>query len=197
MAFKRLILLCIAAVGALTAAFADDAAAVADGEDAAVLTVEQAQQRLASMPLHDIEGIWQLTADGATVAIWRDDAAAQGVAQYTVTVLESPVLTVMPGTVMGTITPTAQPHTFDASLLTDFDPGTLKLNRPRPFTLKLEDRAHLSFRRVNTGIRLSPIILFPYFMRRGMKIGSDRPDDLDGAIKLYPPTPVAGQPRYL
>ena len=37
---------------------------------------EVVKTRLAAMPLHSIEGIWQFTTDGALIVIERDNAAA-------------------------------------------------------------------------------------------------------------------------
>lgn len=178
----------------LTMLIAVVALAAAPAPRAQTLTPARAMERLDSLPLHDIEGLWQLTAEGTTVAIWRlDPRAATG---YEMVVVTSDDLSVRPGTRLGTLTPLAQPATFDARLATDGSGRTS--GRTRRFTLKLEDGAHLSFRQVKGRVKVSPLAIFPHFLRRLVRVGpDDRPSGLDGAVKLYPEVPVKGRPRYL
>lgn len=165
------------------------------------LSADSVVSVLSKMPLHDVEGLWQLTAEGATVVIWRaapDGIRAETAAPdiYEMVLVDSPDRTWRPGTRLGTITATAQPNTFDARLYTKPSSPTSS-GKPRRYTLKLVDRAHLTFTKVNKGIAISPLILFPHLFRRGIKIKDDRQPDLDGCVKIFPREPIKGIPRYL
>ena len=179
----------------LTVVVATGAAAAAD-----VPSADSARCLLRRLPLCDVEGLWQLTGEGdVVVMVVRDDAdgdTAASPSKFNIVAVEADNRALLPGTVLGSMTPTARPLTYDARVCTDLDSRGRPVKAAR-FTVKVESGSHMSFMRVNTGVRVSPIVLFPYFLRRGMKIGSDRPRDLDGAIKIYPRVPVEGSPRYL
>ncbi len=168
------------------------------GANAGMLTPSSARAMLDALPLHDIEGIWQLTDDGASVVIVRSNATASAgeVTGYDMIVLESPDRALLPGTKIGELTPLAQPLTYDGRILIIGD-GKIKPAKTRRVTVKLEDSSHLSFRNVNSGVRITPYLIIPWQLRRGIKIENDRGVNLDGCLKIYPATPVEGEPRYM
>ncbi len=159
------------------------------------------ERRLDSKPLHVIEGIWQFTTDGATVVIERDTGSGSTFNQatrYRMVIMRSPVRSIMPGTLMGTLAPTAKRGIYSATLYTDSDGGS-RLLKPKKFTLTLTDDSRLSFRRNGMKLHMRLWRLLPYLSRLGIYTTTDRSgEDLDGCVRIYP-APVNGpvEPRYL
>ncbi len=164
------------------------------------LTPDSVYRRLDSMPLHRIEGIWQMTdASAVTIVVWRaadSRESSSAVPVYDVLLLKAPDRSRMPGELLGQMRPTARPDCFDCTINTRFDKKGNPTKSMR-YTVEVVDDAHLSFKPVHHGVRISPVILLPPMLRRGIHFGSDRDKGLDGAIKVYPEVPVKGRPRYL
>lgn len=164
------------------------------------LTADSVCRALDAMPLHKVEGIWQLTdVPDLTIVVWRHPGTRQddtAVPVYDIQLLSAADRSRLPGEMLGQMHPTARPDFFDCTISTHFDKRGVPTRSAR-YTVELVDDAHLSFRPVNHGVRLSPILLVPPLLRRGIRIGSDRDKSLDGAIKVYPEVPVRGRPRYL
>ena len=158
------------------------------------------KSRLAASPLHTIEGIWQFTADGATIVIERDHGdspAVDAATRYRMVIMRSPVRSVLPGTVMGYLLPTAKRGSYSATIYTDSDGGS-RLLKPKKFTLTLTDDSHLSFHKHGLKIKVRFWRLLPYISRLGIYTREDNPRDLDGCVRIYP-MPVSGpiEPVYL
>lgn len=164
------------------------------------LTADSVCRVLDTMPLHQVEGIWQLTdAPGVTIVVWRhadSEDASGAVPVYYIQLLKSDDRSRVPGEMLGQMRPTARPDRYDCTISTHFDKKGLTTKSAR-YTVEQIDDAHLSFKPVNHGVRLSPVILVPPLLRRGIRFVSDRDKGLDGAIKVYPEVPVKGRPRYL
>lgn len=159
---------------------------------------DSVELRLSQSPLHDIEGIWQFTEDGAYVVIEQaqaDKMPARGIVMYQMVVLESPRLSVRPGTVMGYATLTAKADCYDAYVYTDFDGGAI-LSKAERFTLTLKD-SRLQFKRHKSGVKINLWRFVPYMFRYSVKTYDERPKDLDGCIKIYPLPATPVYPRYL
>lgn len=158
------------------------------------------ETRLQSMPIGNIEGIWQFPTDGALVVIeqftpdnYRDDE----VTRYRLVVVQSPRLSVRPGTIMGYMTPSAKKGYYDARIYTAFD-GGLSLSDPKKFILKLSDDARLSFVEHKTGIKVNLWRMVPYMFRYSISSQDNRPEEMNGCIKIYPrETKADSAPRYL
>lgn len=162
--------------------------------------IDSIKRRLTSLPLHIIEGIWQFPADGATVVIERfnpDNTRDDGAARYRIVILRSPQRSMIPGTVMGYLSPSAKRGVYTAKIYTAGDGGST-LIRPKRFTLTLNDDGHLSFRRHRSSVYVNVWRLLPYVSRLGVRVRNDNPQDLDGCLRLFP-APVSGpvEPRYL
>ncbi len=158
------------------------------------------ETRLQSMPLDNIEGIWQFPTDGAQVVIERfipDNYRDDGATRYRLVVIQSPRLSVRPGTVMGYMIPSAKKGYYDARIYTVFD-GGLHLSSPKKFILKHSDDGRLSFVEHKTGVKINLWRMVPYMFRYSISTQDNRPEDMNGCIKIFPrevdhnPTP-----RYL
>ena len=165
------------------------------------LSQDEVKHRLASMPLHIIEGIWQFPSNGAVIAIERytpDDILNDGAIRYRMVVIRSPMRSIRPGTVMGYVAPTSKPGTYAAHVYTSTDGGS-RLIRPKDFTFNLADDGHLSFRVHSISFYANVWRMIPYLSRISFRVRSaDKPKDLDGCTRVYP-EPLSGpiEPRYL
>lgn len=158
--------------------------------------------RLDATPLHTVEGIWQFTTDGATIVIERDvdsdsRPALDAPTRYRMVIIQSPSRSVLPGTVMGYLAPTAKRGSYSATIFTDSDGGS-RLLKPKKFTLTLTDDSRLSFHKHGMKIKIRFWRMLPYISRLGISTREDNPRDLDGCIRIYP-MPVTGpvEPIYL
>lgn len=156
--------------------------------------------RLQSMPLNNIEGIWQFPSDGALVVIERfipDNYRDDGVERYRLVVVQSPRLSVRPGTIMGYMIPSAKKGYYDARIYTSFD-GGINLNTPKKFILKHSDDARLSFVEHKTGVKVNLWRMVPYMFRYSISKQDNRPEEMNGCIKIFPKEAEFNTtPRYL
>ena len=165
--------------------------------------IDSLRMRLAAMPLHAVEGLWQFPSDGAVVAIVRSDAERESdvhiASAYRMMVVRSPRRSVRPGTLMGHLSRTSKPGVYAAQIYTSGDGGS-RLAVARKFTVTQSDDGHLSFSRSRLWVRANIWRLFPYLSRVSLRVGRthDEPRDLDGLIRLFP-APVSGpiEPVYL
>lgn len=163
-----------------------------------------ARQLITEYATTGLEGLWVASEDGGTVAILP--AGAPGMAtpadmRADITVLfvivEAASPTLDPGTVFGWAEPTAKPDKWDAYLFTDQRGETLCM--PRRFTLTRTDDCHLSLASAETGIKLRPRFSIPFLGRWGISFTNDRERDLDGFIRIWPPSALTPPltPTYL
>lgn len=155
--------------------------------------------RMRSLTLHPIEGLWQFAENGATIAIERNSNGLpdDGVTRYHMVIVNSPRLTIEPGTLMGYVTPTAKKGVYEATIYTNFDGGTT-LTIPKKFILTFNDDSHLAFSRDNSGIRINIWRFMPYMFRYSITYKNERPRNIDGCIRVFPESANSfTQPRYL
>lgn len=157
--------------------------------------------RLDTSPLHPIEGIWQMAADGAVMAIEQSAPYISGITSmlgYRIVLVQSPYRRIRPGTLMGYAMPSAKAGRYDAAIYTSIDDSGI-LQRCRRFTLELHDEeSRLAFIRHRADLRIDLRRLIPYLFRVSIVTGNDRPRDMDGAIRLHPASDAApANPRYL
>lgn len=103
-------------------------------------SISTLKSRMATAPLHHIEGIWQFTDNGATVAIERHRSADRTshssiLHGYRIILITSPNRALRPGTVMGYIAPTAKSGQYTASIYSSVIGSTLIL--PNTYTRSL------------------------------------------------------------
>ena len=144
---------------------------------------------ISSRPLKAIEGVWHLTDDDEGVITILADQRTNA---YLLIVTNSPNRLIAPGTIMGIATQSAQKDVFDALIYTSTDKSSL--TKPKPFTLRLSDKGYLRIEDASTRILINYWRMLPYMFRFSAKRENRRPDNLDGAYRLYPApdTPLFG-----
>lgn len=160
--------------------------------------VDSLRRRLAALPLHFIEGIWSLPADGAEFAIERIAAGAtMSAVRYRIVVLRTPDRALRPGTVMGIMTPAADGE-YDAAIYTSVD-GDGRLRAPRQFTLQLrDDNSAITIKRVKSRYSLELYRLLPYLLRRTIRSrNGDNGSATMTAVRQFPDPVMPLSPRYL
>lgn len=161
--------------------------------------IDGLKAELSSRPLRLIEGIWRFPYNGALVLIERDERHPRfdGADTYRMVVLRSPSRSLLPGTVMGTLSGTSTKGTYSASLFTDSDGGS-RLMKSKTFTLTLNGDSRLVFKRRGKKLNLQVWRMIPYLSRLYIRTtGSDAAND-DGCVKEYPmPSDGPIEPVYL
>ena len=150
--------------------------------------------RLGELPLSRVEGVWQMVGDGAVVCVERVDDSAQ---RFRVVMLRCPNRHVRPGTVIGHVVSTIKPATYQARLYTDLA-RTTGLNLARNFILTVsDDDLRLTFTTTQR-VKVNLWKLLPYMYRHTVRVEDRTPSDLNGAVRLFPPSDVNPlEPRYL
>lgn len=153
--------------------------------------------KMSRHPLDPIEGIWELTADGAVVAIEREPSAARkATATYRITTISMPDRSVAPGTLMGRAVSTADTRRFDSAIYTKVTGG--KLHSPAGFIISLSDDGRLSLSHYRQGVRLNLWRMIPYMFRYSVTTVDERPKGIDGMVRLHPRSgTTASSPRHL
>ena len=82
--------------------------------------------------------------------------------------------------------PTPKRGVYEARLYSDVARRS-GLNLPRGFTLKLSDESDLmTIQPFRSPIKFNLLRLLPYMYRRIVTIQDSRPENLDGAVKIFP-----------
>jgi len=135
-----------------------------------------------------LEGVWLMSADGAMIAIESESGNA---GSYKVTLVDSPDFTVRPGTPLGTLTATARPGVYDLTLTTV--PGLRKdykdrLGRRHNYILETKENGRFTLSAYHRGRRISLRRWLPYLFRVSVVENATRPEGIDGAVRIYPPS---------
>lgn len=127
-----------------------------------------------------VEGVWQWPDDGAVMLICRRTSTS-----FTISLLDSPRPDIRPGTVIGTLISAPKAGDYDCH----FSPESLGRGKARSKDchVSVTDDNRLVFRPYRRHDSLSPLRLVPYIFRVGL-LRSTRPDNLDGARRVYPTT---------
>ena len=155
--------------------------------------------RMASMPLHDIEGLWEMTGEGSLMAIERDPATDGASAVYRMIVVRSASVSVREGTVMGYLTPTSQRGQYDARIYSSLSDDHTRLIRPTRNVITLGDEgSRITFRSYGRKLRFNWWrLLLPYMYRTLITPIERSRGDLDGCVRVYPTPSNPLNPRYL
>ncbi|MDE5607555.1 MAG: hypothetical protein K2I64_01325 [Muribaculaceae bacterium] len=161
---------------------------------------DSVKARLKATPMRHIEGLWQIGADQAVIAIelCTDPAVAlPGAEIYQLTIVEAPRPSIAPGTVFGYAAPSGRANTYDARIYTTSLRS--RLGKPDKFTLTLSaDDSHLSVTRAKKQWKLLMRQTFHFLMRIGLYADPSAERDIDGMTRIYPAsTGKPAQPVYL
>lgn len=134
-----------------------------------------------------IEGIWRLTASGATIAVTARPDMPNG---YDVLLLDGSDPAVKPYTVIGQAVEGAEAGHYDMQLHSR--PGDLRSRKQQFIVSPVEGRSATRMRlsAYKTGFRISFWRLIPYLYRVSVERQNNRPTDHDGMQRLYPPMPA-------
>lgn len=150
------------------------------------------ESRLEGRTLAPVEGVWRISGSDGMFAVVAD----AGTIFYRIVVIDSPDRSVLPGTVMGACTAAGRADSYDAWLYTSGEAGLL--SRPKRFTLSLADDGRLIMVPVVNKLKLNLWRLLPYMFRMSVSRVNDRPNNLDGAVRVYPEAAASPlTPRYL
>lgn len=154
--------------------------------------IDSIMTSLATRPIDPIEGVWQFMPDEATIVI---EATSSG--HFKLTVVDSPDVSIIPGTIMGTASLSAKQGTYDALIATKYDGDSYTFSSHHHFTLTLSDEnSSLIFNEYSTGTTVNLWRMVPYMFRHSITKKNTRPSGLDGCHRIYPPsTPTS--PIYL
>lgn len=128
-----------------------------------------------------MEGVWQFVEDGAVMAV-----VADGNGGYRIISLDSPYLTLEPGTVIGTAHPvdaTGRVFRWETYTGQDSD-GRLCSRRSFDVSLSDDDARRLSMTPVAKGIRLNLWMLYRFFVTLSAR--DNRKEKKLDAIRIYP-----------
>lgn len=134
--------------------------------------------------LDPVTGLWRMAPDGAVIAI------EPGVSRdsYRLRIIDSPDYNVVPGALLGTMTATATPLVFDATL--SDHPG-VEGSKTHTFFVRIDpQRCRLSLEPYDATPKISLRRWLPYFFRIVYSKGR-RPADHDGAVRIGREGPVA------
>ncbi len=133
---------------------------------------------LSGRTLDAIEGVWQFPDDGARLLILKSTAST-----CDIIMLDSPRLDVRPGISIGKAKITPSDNTYDAEFYNN--PSGDKSLRKSTTKLVITSDGRLRFSPYSQGVSVSFRRWIPYFLRLTFKI-TDKPDGLEGAVKVYP-----------
>lgn len=140
-----------------------------------------------------IEGVWRISGSEGLFAVVADP----GSIFFRLVVVDSPDRNVLPGTVMGACTAVGRNNSYDARIYTS-GATTGILSRPRRFTVTLSDEGRLIMEPVTDKLKVNLWRFLPYMFRVSVTRVNDRPNNIDGAVRVYPEQAVYPlTPRYL
>ena len=131
------------------------------------------------------EGIWRMAPAGAIFSIAPMPGRS---GQMQLSMLYSDDLTIPSGTAFGTMTPTAKPGVYEASLmLNPSGHGSKHADRRQNFTIEMDAASgRLIFKPYKSRLSVNFHRLIPYLFRFSVRREDTRPDDIDGAYRLAP-----------
>ncbi len=192
---RRALLTAAITLAALRPQAAPPTNAAADSPKAGYDSVEAVSSRLSGRALSAMEGVWEMSADGAVIAIEREaDASRQNSATYSLIVIYSPDRAIAPGTVMGHANDTSSTNRLEARVYTKVD-GDGNLSGGTDFILELKADGRLALNGFRRGIYVNLWKLVPYMFRHSVGYRDERPTGTDGLTRVYPPDRYAT--RYL
>ena len=166
-------------------------------------TAAEVTDRLSTIPMHAVEGVWRFAAEGTLMAVERvDDSELSGddagTVTYRMVIVRAADLSLRPGMVMGYLSPTAKRGVYDARIYTGRTDDGTKLYSPRTFTLTLSDNdSRMAINRYGTTFSFNWWRLLPYMYSRLISRREKKAGDINGCIRVYPMPAIPVEPRYL
>lgn len=145
------------------------------------INVINADAYLEGRGLTSIEGVWRTSGSEGMMAIVADS----GTIFHRIIVLESPDRNILPGTVMGVCTALGRNNSYDARIYTTESTSGV-LAKPKRFTLTLSDDGRLIMEPITNKLKVNLWRFLPYMFRMSVVRVNNRPDNLDGAVRVYP-----------
>lgn len=127
-----------------------------------------------------VEGLWRMSGNEGSFAIIADEGAVF----YRIIVIDGEDASVAPGDIMGACTAAGKSNSYDARIFTSVEDG--KLGTPKRFTITVQEDGRLIMVPVNNSLRVNLWRILPYMFRASVTRVNDRPNNLDGAIRVYP-----------
>lgn len=160
---------------------------------------DSVRQRLSSLPLHEIEGIWEFAGEGSYMAIERSHDTSGASTLYRMVTVRSTNLSIRPGTVMGYLTPSSKRGVYDARIYTSHTDDATRLFKPDTFTVTLgDDGSRITVKPYGKIFRFNWWRLVLPFMYRRVISRVERPaGDIEGCVRIYPAPAKPLNPRYL
>ena len=125
-------------------------------------------------------GVWQMGGDGAVFAVAEDSRSDC----YTLTIVDSPDYSVLPGTPFGTMRHTGTTHRFDAQLLTT-PAGSPRKSSRLDYIIEFSPAdGTLTFRHYSRGWAVNMLRALPYLFRISVRRNDSRPEGIDAAHRL-------------
>lgn len=184
--------------GTLTASVLDDIPSRSERIEG-YSTPTLVRQRMASMPLHDIEGLWEFAGEGSLMAIERVNGTHGAATLYRLVNVKSADISMREGTVMGYLTPTAKRRQYDARIYSSRSDDHTFLTRPSRNLITLsDDGTRILFKAYGRKFRFNWWrLLLPYMYRHLITPVENHPGDIEGCVKVFPEPSIPLNPRYL
>lgn len=150
--------------------------------------------RLATEPLHAVEGLWEVAGEGSLMAVTRTSTPGL----YVMAAVRAADPAVRPGTVMGYLTAGAKRGSYDTRIYSSADDSGRVLVKPGKYEATLaDDGATLAIRPYGRKLRINWWRLLLPYMYRHLVTQVERNADLQGFRRVYPEPMPPLNPRYL
>lgn len=162
-------------------------------------SITKIREYLSSLPLHHIEGIWQFTNSGFTVAIVREHTSPHSINAtpegYNIVLIQAPNRALRPGTIIGAISRSATEGVYDARIYTKSS-GSI-MTSPKGFSIKISnDDSRITFEQKKGALSVNFWRLLPYAWRYTVRT-NQTPSYNDGCIRIFPEPELPLEPIYL
>ena len=160
---------------------------------------DSVRARLSTLPLHEIEGIWEFAGEGSVMAIERDDHTSGAATVYRMVAVHSTDLSLRPGTVMGYLTNSSKRGVSAARIYSSHTDDGTRLYKPETCTVTLgDDGTRITVKPYGKVFRVNWWrLLLPYMYRHLITRTERSPGDIEGCIRIYPAPSRPQNPRYL
>lgn len=172
-----------------------------------VVDISQAKEICDSLPLMPVEGIWLFPDDKVSVLLCRENSVPEPMPKFTLIVVESENVDLVPGDTIGSLMSTPKADTFALTLFTKRNKGLfshpfkcdVKFDSKQGAMILPENKKPFRFR-----FNINPSSLLPGFLKL-VRISVSNTEannrQTHGMVRIYPSYDGNGslrsQPRYL